>query len=174
MQLFLTIIYRSKHIVFVSIPDDSLVADVKAYITRATDIPEDAQNLSFNGALLDDYHTLCECCLPRNAGLTLTLPPGQAFRYKIYVRIPGVRDPVKLRIGLGTCLWQVRRGIEAAMEIPVDQQTLVFRGWVLGTNRDDRTLAELGVRSDDIIRLFFSDGNGKRASAMGYRIARTF
>ncbi len=64
MQLFLTIIYRSKHIVFVSIPDDCLVADVKAYITRATDIPEDAQVLSFNGALLDDYHTLRECCLP--------------------------------------------------------------------------------------------------------------
>lgn len=153
MHLQLTIVHRERNIVFVYTNDNNYVLRVKEYITRVTDIPVGVQKLSFGGMQLRNNKKLKDYNLPVNAGLILTLSQGHALRYQIFVKVSFRNNPIRVRIGLGTTLKQIQEALSSSLQVPANQLMLSHNGRLFAEKDADKTLVDLGVKSDEVLEL---------------------
>ncbi|VDK34294.1 unnamed protein product [Taenia asiatica] len=133
--------------------DSNYVLRVKEYITEVTDIPVGAQKLSFGGMELQNNKKLKDYHLPVNAGLLLTLSQGYALRYQVYVKVSFRKNPIRVRIGLGTTLKQILQSLSSSLQVPADQLLLSYEGRLFKEKDAKKALVDLGVKSDEVLEL---------------------
>lgn len=154
MYLQLTIIYRHRGVVFVYIDEEHNVEKVKHRISKVTGLPTHVQKLYFGGNELKNSRSLKSYGLPKRCGLLLQLAQGYALRFQIYVRAPhNTKNPIRIRIGLGTTLRQIRRALSAATQIPSDLFVLATDRQIFSNKVEDTPLVDLGVKSNDVLNM---------------------
>ncbi|VDM26821.1 unnamed protein product [Hydatigera taeniaeformis] len=157
MHLQLTIVHRERNVVFVYTSDNNYVLRVKEYITKVTDIPVSVQKLSFGGVELKNNTKLKEYHLPVNAGILLNLSQGYALRYQVYVKVSFRKNPIRVRIGLGTTLKQVIQSLSSSLQVPAEQLLLSYNDRLLTEKDAKKALIDLGIKSDEVLDLTVVD-----------------
>lgn len=159
MSLTLFIVRKKKKLAKVRIPEDARVSELKTYISKSTDIAANQQTLTYDGVLLEDKNRLDVYRLPDNAAINLDIPLRYVGKFKVYVRIPSKKDPLKLRVGPATTVEELKRAIFYTQKITVEEQVLTYRSCVL---ENDRTLASVGIKAESMVELFLSNRSLKK------------
>ncbi|VDD83057.1 unnamed protein product [Mesocestoides corti] len=162
MTLRLAIIHRDKILTPVTIDEDATVSDLKFHIADLINVAPEAQTLTFDGVLLENWRQLKLYKFPAKAALSLDVPLDHSSKFKIFVKLPSRTRPLKLRVGMATTLGDVKRILSQTQNLPLDQQVLVYKSCVFDAEDDNRLLASLKIAANAKLEVFLTHSRSDR------------
>ena len=123
------------------------IITIKEQIQKKQDISPDHQRLVYAGKQLEDNNTLNDYNIPNNATLHLVvrLKGGQTLYVKTLMG-----NVITLEVDENESIGGVKKKIEQAENIPIEQQRLFINNKLMA---DNKTLKEYNIEDEDTINL---------------------
>ena len=158
MQIFVEIMTDLEKTITLQVGPLTSITEVKSKIQDENGIPHEQQRLFYGGKELEDCHTLEEYNIQGRSTLHL------GVTMTIYVMAPTGKKTT-LHVFPSDSIKKVKNKINDQLEIPPDQQQLIFEDMEL---QNDRTLSDYDIVSDCTISMRPSGevGRGKKCVLM--------
>lgn len=141
-------------------PYEHYVSDLKILIEKASGIPRNSQTLTCGAVYLEDDKMLKDYALKPSSIIVLTLPVDFKPDMNITVKI-SKGDNFSVRCRHNCTVDALKRLLHKTTKIPVDQQALTYKMWLL--DDDAMELASYGIHDNSLIRLqYFSSSEFSR------------